>query len=167
MGAATVFACGGEPPPAKAPEGGAETVPAGASFSEETESKPAAPPAPAPPASSPASSDALEGEDELTRAERELAAADQELSGSDAETSAAEAERHDAAPGRGSAPAKPKSSAPQQQNPCATTCKAFASLVRARDSICRITGSDGERCTRATEIVERHTARSTSCGCSS
>ena len=161
-----VFACGGEPaPPPKAPEAGAEAAPAPAALSEETESVHEAPPAPAASPPPPATTNALQGEDELTRAERELAAADHELSGQTA-AGAAEAERHDDAPGRGSGPAKPKSSAPQQQ-PCVTTCKAFASLVRARDSICRIDGGDGERCSRANQIVERHTARSTSCGCGS
>ncbi len=166
MGGAVVFACGGEPPPVQAPAGGSEAAPAAApAREEETQSRPDAVPAPppAPAAAAPARSDILEGEDELARAERDLAAADRELSGQ--APAKGEAEQHDDAPGRGSAATKPKSSASQQEKPCATTCRAFASLVRARDSICRIDGSDGQRCTRATEIVERHTARSTSCGC--
>lgn len=171
MGGVLVVACGGEPAPARVPEG--NTAPPAAApaaeaapTSDEAEaSESAEPPAPAPaqalPPAPPAASNALKGEDELAQAERELAAADRELSGQGppAETTAAET-----APGRGSGTSKPKSAAAQPK-PCATTCKAFASLVRARDSICRIDGSDGERCSRATAIVERHTPRSTSCGC--
>lgn len=159
-----VFACGGgSAPPPSSPEAGSEAAPAQASPAEEPQSAPAAAEAPAPSPPPPATTDTLHNDDELTRAERELAAADRELGGTTA-TGAAEAKRDDEAPGRGSGPAKPKSTAPQQQ-PCATTCKAFASLLRARDSICRIDGSDGERCNRANQIVERHTARGTSCGC--
>jgi hypothetical protein len=103
-------------------------------------------------------------EDELTLAERELAAADAELSGAPAKQSRDESEQPAQAPGGQGAAAKPKSSA--AQNTCATTCKAFASLLRARDAICRIDGGDGERCTHANQIVLRHTERSAGCGCS-
>jgi len=168
------FGCGASAPPPQAPA--AEAVPAEAPAAEESQSLPApAPPpepapalAPAPAASEPARGNALEGEDELARAEQELAAADRELSAANAASKPAKSEQHDSSPGRGAGAgaAKPKSSA-SSQNACATTCKAFASLLRARDSICRIAGDDGERCTRANEIVERHTPRSTSCGCGS
>lgn len=164
-----IFGCGRgpTPPPSQAPEAGSEAIAPAAPAAGQTQSVPAAPPVAPAPASEPsrATTDALEGEagDELARAERELAEADQTLAGS-TETSAAAAERDDGAPGRGAAPTKPKSSA-NQPPPCVITCKAFASLVRARDSICRIDGSDGGRCNRANQIVERHTARSTSCGC--
>ena len=172
-GSLTLGCAGGSAPPSQAPA--AEAVPAEApAAAEESQSLPAGPPPPAPApapapaaaASEPARGDALDGGDELARAEQELAAADRELSAANAESKPAKSEQHEGAPGRGAGAAKPKSSAPSQ-NACVTTCKAFASLVRARDSICRIAGDDGERCTHANEIVERHTPRSTSCGCSS
>ena len=156
-----VFGCGGMPPPAEAPPAGSEPARA-QTPPDETQSVQAAPaPAASPPA--PAAEDALASQEELVRAERELAAADAELSGATAQ-SREEAEKPARAPGGEGADAKPKSSAAQQL--CTTTCKAFASLLRARDAICRIDGSDGERCANANKIVERHSERTTACGCS-
>src|SRR5688572_27273703 len=86
-GGLTLGCAGGSAPPSQAPE--AEAAPAEApAAAEETQSLPAAPPppppdfapaparAPAATASEPAGGDALDGEDELARAEQELAAAD-------------------------------------------------------------------------------------------
>ena len=152
-----VFGCGGMPPPVEAPAAGAKPAQA-QTPTEETQSV-APPPPPAPSPRSVVSEDSLVVDEDLERAERELAAADAELSGAPAKGSEDPAR----APGGEGAAAKPKSSA--AQTTCTTTCKAFASLLRARDAICRIDGSDGERCSHANQIVERHTERSTGCGC--
>lgn len=107
-------------------------------------------PAPAP------RTNALQPDDELAQAERDLARADADLSAlTEAKGAAKASEGAATKPGarRGSAPA------------CPTTCKAFASLVRARDAICRIDGDDGARCTRANDIVDKHAAQRDACGC--
>lgn len=158
-----VLGCGGMAPPPEAPAPGSE--PAGAQApTEETQSLEPAPAAPAPSPPRVVTEDSLVVDEELARAERELAAADAELSGAAAKRSSEESEQPAQAPGGQGAAAKPKSSS--AQNTCATTCRAFASLLRARDAICRIDGEYGDRCTHANQIVERHTERTASCGCS-
>ena len=152
-----VFGCGGMPPRAEVPAAGSKPAPAPPP-AEETQSVEAAPAA-APSPRTVVSEDSSVVNEDLERAERELAAADAELSGAPAKRSEAPAQ----APAGEGAAAKPKASA--AQTTCATTCKAFASLLRAREAICRIDGSDGGRCAHANQIVERHTERSTGCGC--
>ena len=51
-------------------------------------------------------------------------------------------------------------------NPCLTTCKAFASLLRAKDAVCRLDAPNGARCARAEGIVREATPRVQSCQCS-
>lgn len=53
----------------------------------------------------------------------------------------------------------------QSETSCQTACRAFASLERAADSVCRLAGPKDARCTRAQEIVTAHTPRVASCGC--
>lgn len=48
---------------------------------------------------------------------------------------------------------------------CAHACKAFDSLSRAADAICRIAGERDERCTRARDTRDQNRARVQSCGC--
>jgi hypothetical protein len=70
-------------------------------------------------------------------------------------------------------PSTPKNDAsPTQQtdaqsasSPCATACKALASMQRATDSICRMTSESDERCVAARKKVADSTAKLGSCGC--
>lgn len=61
----------------------------------------------------------------------------------------------DAAP---PAPAKEASS-------CETACKAFSSLTRASDAVCRLDTEGGKRCDRARQIRQDASQRVASCGC--
>ena len=61
----------------------------------------------------------------------------------------------DAAP---AAPAKEASS-------CETACKAFSSLTRASDAVCRLDTEGGKRCDRARQIRQDASQRVASCGC--
>jgi hypothetical protein len=51
-------------------------------------------------------------------------------------------------------------------DPCATACRAFGSLLRARDAVCRLEAPRGERCARAEDIVRDAEGRVRSCTCS-
>lgn len=65
----------------------------------------------------------------------------------------------------GEAPsAKAQQAAPP--NPCETACRAFASLQRAKDAVCRLEQPAGDRCARAEAIVRDARARVQSCACS-
>jgi hypothetical protein len=48
---------------------------------------------------------------------------------------------------------------------CGKACKAFSSLERARDAICRIAGEPDARCSRARKIVKDHEPRIAACAC--
>lgn len=48
---------------------------------------------------------------------------------------------------------------------CANACKAFASLRRAADAVCRLAGDSNARCSRAREIVKDSEERVKSCSC--
>lgn len=48
---------------------------------------------------------------------------------------------------------------------CDTACKAFSSLERASDAVCRLDGSGGQRCDRARRIRDDARQRVASCGC--
>jgi hypothetical protein len=50
---------------------------------------------------------------------------------------------------------------------CATACRAFASLKRAADAVCRLAGPDEQpRCARARGVVAEGERRVAGCGCS-
>jgi hypothetical protein len=86
-----------------------------------------------------------------------------------------------AAPGTASAPVRTRPSSPPRaeaeapkdraekkaasETSCQLACRAFASLERAADSVCRLAGPRDDRCTRAREIVTANTPRVASCGC--
>lgn len=53
-----------------------------------------------------------------------------------------------------------------QQSRCATACKAFASLRRAADAVCRLAGKDDARCHHARDLVDENSRRVAQCGCS-
>ena len=48
---------------------------------------------------------------------------------------------------------------------CETACKAFSSLSRASDAVCRLDEGGGQRCERAKKIREDASRRVASCGC--
>lgn len=48
---------------------------------------------------------------------------------------------------------------------CETACKAFSSLTRASDAVCRLDTDGGKRCERARQIREDASHRVASCGC--
>jgi hypothetical protein len=54
----------------------------------------------------------------------------------------------------------------KEPSPCETACKAFSSLERASDAVCRLdTEGGGKRCERAKQIREDAARRVRSCGC--
>jgi hypothetical protein len=66
-----------------------------------------------------------------------------------------------------SAPAPVAAPAPAKDaNTCQTACKAFSSLARASDAVCRLDTEGGKRCERARQIREDASQRVASCGCS-
>ena len=52
----------------------------------------------------------------------------------------------------------------KEVNACETACKAFSSLTRASDAVCRL-DTEGGRCQRARKIHEDASQRVASCGC--
>jgi len=50
-------------------------------------------------------------------------------------------------------------------NTCETACKAFSSLARASDAVCRLDTDGGKRCERARQIRNDASRRVASCGC--
>lgn len=61
---------------------------------------------------------------------------------------------------------KESSSVDAPATPCQTACRAFASMQRAADSVCRLAGDADERCASAKKRVENAKARVAHCGCS-
>jgi len=53
----------------------------------------------------------------------------------------------------------------KEVNTCDTACKAFASLARAGDAVCRLDTDGGKRCERARQIRADASHRVASCGC--
>lgn len=71
---------------------------------------------------------------------------------------------------KGSTPArKPKASEPSAlaggDARCAEACKAFASLKRAADAVCRLTSATDARCAKARTVVEENRKRVQVCRC--
>lgn len=127
------------PAPAEAaPEAGRE---------EEDATAPGAAPPPPPAEPTLDESDLERAERELTRAAYELSILDQPV------------------PTPDSAEGSSRSSGSKPADRCQMACRAFASLARARDAICRIDGQQGERCARANSIVEHHTSKVQACSC--
>ncbi len=61
--------------------------------------------------------------------------------------------------------AKPPPAPAKEVNTCETACKAFSSLTRASDAVCRLDTDGGKRCERARQIREDASHRVASCGC--
>jgi len=73
----------------------------------------------------------------------------------------AEASRADGA----EQPRRPPSPTREASSACETACKAFSSLNRASDAVCRLDNEDGKRCERARRIRDDASQRVASCGC--
>jgi hypothetical protein len=69
-------------------------------------------------------------------------------------------------PGRDKAEARAADAPPAKEaSSCETACKAFSSLSRASDAICRLDTDGGKRCERARQIREDASRRVASCSC--
>jgi hypothetical protein len=53
----------------------------------------------------------------------------------------------------------------RDENACLNACKAYASLVRAKNAVCRLDVPNGPRCARAESIVRDATPQVQSCQC--
>jgi len=117
--------------------------------------------------------------DDLDAAVAEFERAKAELEGALRQSS--NAASAGAAPGKAPAPAaqarptsppRTEAEAPEDraekkaasETSCQLACRAFSSLERAADSVCRLAGPSDGRCTRAREIVTANTPRVASCG---
>lgn len=77
--------------------------------------------------------------------------------------SASRAEKKDAKhPAPSAAGAAPAGNAP---GVCENACRAFASLSRAANAVCRMDGDNGAHCTRAKRMVSDSQSRVASCAC--
>jgi hypothetical protein len=56
--------------------------------------------------------------------------------------------------------------AQRPRDPCAAACRAFGSLLRAKDAVCRLEAPRGQRCARAEDVVRDAEGRVRSCACS-
>lgn len=55
--------------------------------------------------------------------------------------------------------------AAKAETQCQSACRAFSSLVRASDAVCRLEAGGGKRCDRARQIREDAAQRVAGCGC--
>jgi len=169
---------GGAPSEAEAPESAAEPAPEEAAAPEGEAPSTMAPAAPglgptqapaggAPPPPSEATEDIGEAEDldTIEQAQALLARAEQELESFYGQASQRK-ERAAGAPSPASAGAAarpPVRSRPP--SPCASACRAFASLDRAAGAVCRLAGESDARCLRAKKSVKENAQRVASCSC--
>jgi hypothetical protein len=71
-----------------------------------------------------------------------------------------------AAPKRSApAPAEDAEAESQSRQRCDIACRAFASLGRAADAVCRLAGDGSARCTRANKLVDDGARRVQDCAC--
>jgi len=61
--------------------------------------------------------------------------------------------------------ARTSAAADDKESRCDTACKAFASLKRAADAVCRLAGDDDARCDHARKLVDENGRRVAQCGC--
>lgn len=125
--------------------GGGLSAPAGAPV--------AAAPAPAPPPSPATRSASAEKEKKRAAADEAPSFPNAVRDTSRAEGAAVQAESAEDAASR-------------DDNRCETTCKAYASLLRAKSAVCRLDAPGGARCARAEGIVRDATPQIQSCHCS-
>jgi hypothetical protein len=136
--------------------------------------------APSPTAAPEAPAEDYDGKDELhadlstlEKAEAELARAQTVLDGLYvAEGRGVEqAPKKSAAPRAAAPPAggvrteEAEEKAKDDRSRCDTACRAFASLERAADAVCRLAGDAKDRCARAKKLVDENGGRVASCSC--
>lgn len=63
------------------------------------------------------------------------------------------------------AESSPERAQAKEASACETACKAFSSLSRASDAVCRLDAEGGKRCERARQIQQDASRRVASCGC--
>ncbi|MEB2310997.1 MAG: hypothetical protein OZ928_04070 [Polyangiaceae bacterium] len=106
----------------------------------------------------------------LPEAEAALARASAELDGlygaSSSEVGARPSAAAPAAPADAAGAAAPAQAARAEGgSSCETTCRAFGSLRRAADAVCRLAGDDDSRCARGRKLVADNAQRVAACGC--
>ena len=181
---ASLVACG-RSPEAAAPEAAAPAASASTTSSDlatapaAEEAAPATPsPAPAPQGlgdDSPKSKAPVRGQDEFTSLEAAERALNQAKSDLDrlalAEPSPTVGR---AAPGdranekksdKGAAPSAGAAANTAPSPLCENACRAFSSLTRAANAVCRLDGNSGTHCTRAKRVVSDSQHRVASCSC--
>lgn len=98
----------------------------------------------------------------LEQAEVALAAANEEL----ARLFPAEQKRkRSAAPAKATEGAQEAEASADRTDPCAQACRAFSSLKRAADAVCRLAGDPSAPCSRAKSLVTDNERRVTTCPC--
>lgn len=175
-------ACAAPPPPSPAPAETPAAQPPPASPQHEVQTvAPAAPPAgqAAPgsmnqesraPAERPSSLTTGEkktkgtGFNSVADAEAALARANQQLVALYTPQAKTEA-RGGAAMSAGKPTAHKSAPAADHESRCAIACKAFASLKRAADAVCRLAGEHDARCDHAKKLVDENGRRVAQCGC--
>lgn len=60
---------------------------------------------------------------------------------------------------------QPKPTPPQVENECSRLCRAFDSMRRAQDAICRLAGEEDPQCADAKKVVADSAQRVAKCGC--
>ena len=140
----------------------------------ETAPEPQQPPGAAAPSSiEPAQKSATQDESftTLDEAERALAVAEGELASLFAPPAPAEAPAAPPPPPAAGGASAPKGAeAEAEKKPasrCELACKAFSSLGRAAEAVCRLAGEQDARCSRARGAVDDNRRRVASCGCQS
>jgi hypothetical protein len=139
---------------------------------------PAAPPAEAPEHRRLTEVDALEHDLEVAeqRLERELGHKlaqtekkaddlDEDAAGAPTTPPASGGEGEPAGADQPQKPAEPEWDRAELASPCDQACRALLSMRRSADAICRISGAESERCTRARGRVSRAEQRVRDAGC--
>ena len=108
-----------------------------------------------------------EAQDQIAEAQQRLAGGDDESKAADA-MPAAEAPAPPPPPPKSSssgasAPAKTKENAPVDA--CVSPCRAFASMRRAVEALCRMTGDTDDRCVKARRTLDTSNGRVSACRC--
>jgi len=79
------------------------------------------------------------------------------------ETSDRHTRKNDSKPAR--APSAAGAAAPTKTSACEETCRAFSSLTRAANAVCRLDGKGGSHCSRAKQVLADAQQRVASCSC--
>jgi hypothetical protein len=113
---------------------------------------------------SPRSPEPLEPEPRtVDEAQAQIARARSQLGGSEP------AAKTESRPEKDAAPVTPAPAAggskEKEESPCASSCRALASMERAVAALCRMTGEQDERCRSARRTLDESVATTRSCSC--